>query len=226
MRSYASAVRARSYFVRGARAAQHDPDVIEQEVSHIRALAPDKEFCLKAVRVNSWNRDLSPWPAPPAFGHEGFGEGAEAALAFLLEDLIPSMKAEFALTDSGHREKLFYIGGYSLAGLFALWAVYQTDLFSGAAAASPSIWFPGFLDYMKSNPIRTEAVYLSLGDKEEKTRNPVMSQVGKAIRRGYDQLTADGCSCILEWNQGNHFQEPDLRTAKAFAWLLNRESAE
>ena len=30
-------------------------------------------------------------------------------------------------------------------------------------------------EYMKEHDIRTESVYLSLGDREEKTRNPVMA---------------------------------------------------
>ena len=59
-----------------------------------------------------------------------------------------------------------------MVGLFSLWAAYQTDTFAGVAAASPSIWFPDFLQYMKEHDIRTESVYLSLGDREEKTRNP------------------------------------------------------
>lgn len=71
------------------------------------------------------------------------------------------------------RDKTFIIGGYSLAGLFALWAAYQTDTFKAVAAASPSIWFPGFVDFMKDREIHTKRVYLSLGDKEEKTRIPL-----------------------------------------------------
>ena len=63
-----------------------------------------------------------------------------------------------------------------MAGLFSLWAAYQTDAFAGVAAASPSIWFPDFLQYMKEHDIRTESVYLSLGDREEKTRNLVMAK--------------------------------------------------
>ena len=63
-----------------------------------------------------------------------------------------------------------------MAGLFTLWAAYQTDAFAGVAAASPSIWFPDFLQYMKEHDIRTESVYLSLGDREEKTRNLVMAK--------------------------------------------------
>ena len=67
------------------------------------------------------------------------------------------------------------------------------------------------------------SIYLSLGDKEEKTKNPVMSQVGNAIREGYEILKENHINCTLEWNQGNHFKEPELRTAKGFAWLLERK---
>ena len=118
------------------------------------------------------------------------------------------------------RDKTYIIGGYSLAGLFALWAVYQTDVFKGAAAASPSVWFPGFVEYMRGNRILTGSVYLSLGDREEKTRNPVMAAVGERIREAYTLLKDRGINTTLEWNQGNHFWDADIRTAKAFAWVM------
>ena len=146
------------------------------------------------------------------FGNEDFGDGAEETLHFLLEEVLADSSAGKV-----------YIGGYSLAGLFALWAGYQSDRFDGIAAASPSIWFPHFTEYMKNNMTQVDAVYLSLGDREERTRNPVMSQVGSAIREAESILKEAGIDCILEWNKGNHFKEPDLRTAKAFAWLMNRE---
>ena len=33
------------------------------------------------------------------------------------------------VTEISREKKKYFIGGYSLAGLFALWAAYQTDLF-------------------------------------------------------------------------------------------------
>ena len=191
----------------------HDLEVIEKETAHIKELTGGQNFCLKAVRVNSWNTDLSPWPAPAVFGDEDFGEGASRTLEILLREIIPEILSE--------NEKI-YLGGYSLAGLFALWAGYQTDFFEGIAAASPSIWFPGFTDYMRANTLQAGAVYLSLGDREERTKNPFMSQVGNAIRDGYAVLRNAGINCTLEWNKGNHFKNPDLRTAKAFAWLMTQ----
>lgn len=195
----------------------HDLEVIEKEAALIRELSGGQNFCLKAVKVKSWSHDLSPWPAPAVFGNEEFGDGAAQTLLFLQDEVLSNLPKNSASAISR-----VYIGGYSLAGLFALWAGYQTDCFDGIAAASPSIWFPGFLEYMRNNRIRTEAVYLNLGDREEKTKNPLMSQVGNAIRDAETILKKEGKECILEWNKGNHFKQPDLRTAKAFAWLMNR----
>ena len=103
----------------------HDLAVIKNEVAEIKRLI-NASFHLLAVKVNRWNTDLSPWKAPAVFGHEDFGDGA---MAFL--DEILNLTTE--------QEKTYCIGGYSLAGLFALWAAYQTDVFKGVAAASPSV---------------------------------------------------------------------------------------
>ena len=192
----------------------HDLAVIESEVSFIKELSGGQSFCLKAVKVDNWNKDLSPWSAPAVFGREDFGAGAEETLAYLLTEVVPHKI---------NSPKKVYIGGYSLAGLFALWAGYQTDAFSGIAAASPSIWFPGFTEYMKENELHAHAVHLSLGDREERTRNPVMARVGDAIREAYAHLQETGVDCVLEWNKGNHFKEPDLRTARAFAWVMKED---
>lgn len=187
----------------------HDLNGIRSEVETIRSQT-GKDFYLLACKVDNWNRDLSPWKAAPVFGTEPFGGKAQQTLDFLQNEVL-----------SRYTDKTLYIGGYSLAGLFALWAVYQTDIFQGAAAASPSVWFPGFLNYTHERQIQTKAVYLSLGDREEKTKNPLMSQVGNAIRALYEDLdTKETIRTTLEWNSGNHFKDPDLRTAKAFAWLL------
>jgi predicted alpha/beta superfamily hydrolase len=195
----------------------HDMEVIEKEISYIRELSGNRDFCLIAVKVDDWNKDLSPWPEPAVFGDEDFGEGAPETLKFLLENVLVPDDLE---TTPGRR---IYLGGYSLAGLFALWAGCQTDAFDGIAAASPSVWFPGFAEYLRNNIPQTKAVYLSLGDREERTRHPLMSQVGNAIRSTYEILKESVMDCVLEWNKGNHFKNPDLRSAKAFAWLMNRD---
>ncbi len=186
----------------------HNLEMIEKEYTAIQAHS-SKDFHLIAVMVANWNSDLSPWKAPPVFGKEGFGESASTTLSKVLE----------ICTD---RNKTYCLGGYSLAGLFALWAAYQTDLFRGIAAASPSVWFPGFTEYMKTHKFRSSAVYLSLGDKEEKVKNPVIAAAGDRIRESYDCLRNEGLKCLLEWNKGSHFTDVDFRCAKAFVWVIEQ----
>ena len=79
---------------------------IENEFRTIRETT-GADLRLVAAKVRDWNVDLSPWEAPAVFGNEKFGSGAPDTLEELLE-----------LT--GAQGKTYYLGGYSLAGLFAL----------------------------------------------------------------------------------------------------------
>ena len=179
----------------------HVPEGMEQESALIREMS-GMDFHLLAVKVD-WFQDLSPWPA--VSGKMSFGSGAQDTL-------------ERILMLTGAPGKRYVLGGYSMGGLFALWAACRSDAFSAVAAASPSVWFPGFAEYMMSGGIRTGRVYLSLGDREEKTRNPVMAAVGERIREIHAWLQQQGIPCCLEWNEGNHFRDPEERMAKGFAW--------
>lgn len=187
---------------------EHDEDSVEKELACIRENTSE-DFRLIALRVSDWNKDLSPWEAPAVFGKEGFGGCAAETLATITGIC-------------GESEVKYCIGGYSLAGLFALWAAYRSNLFSGVAAASPSMWFPGFTELMREQKVKCRNIYLSLGDREEKTRNPVMAEVGNRIREAQEILKEQNVKCILEWNEGNHFKDADLRTARAFSWVIKQ----
>ena len=190
---------------------EHDLEGLDQEVESIKELS-DKPFSLVAFMIKDWNQELTPWAAPPVFGRVPFGSGAEKTLEFITSKLLPEVQENIP-----H----LILGGYSLAGLFALWAGYQTDLFEGIAAASPSVWYPQWIDYASENKPLAKSVYLSLGDKEEKAKNPVMAQVGNAIRKQHELLTEQEINTILEWNAGNHFVDSDKRMAKGFVWAIN-----
>lgn len=184
----------------------HDLELMEKEVAAIEATT-SFPFRLITIKVNHWNDDLSPWGCQPVFGNVPFAGKAEK-----------TMQEVLLLTEN--KDKTYLIGGYSLSGLFALWIAGRTDRFVGVAAASPSIWFPDFIPYMRENPLRAEHIYLSLGDREERSKNPLMSKVALRIREAEVLLQEEGKNCILEWNEGNHFKNPDLRTARAFAWTI------
>lgn len=191
---------------------EHGLELLDQEIEAIKKLS-DKPFSLVAFMIKDWNQELTPWAAPAVFGKVPFGNGAEKTLEFITSRLLPEVQENIP-----H----LILGGYSLAGLFALWSGYQTDKFDGIVAASPSVWFPKWIEYATDNKPLAKSIYLSLGDKEEKTKNPVMAQVGNAIRRQNELLTGQMDNTILEWNPGNHFVDSEKRTAKGFAWVMDK----
>ena len=195
----------------------HDIEVLDNEVAEIQKNT-EKLFSLIAFKIEDWNNELSPWEAPPVFGNKSFGSGAKDTLEFIENRLIPTVKEKYNLND----EVRFILGGYSLAGLFSLWSAYKLDTFFGIAAASPSVWFNGWEEFMNNNTPLSNNIYLSLGDTEEKTKNKVMSKVGDNIRKQEQLLKNDNINTILEWNKGGHFSDSDLRVAKAFVWCIEK----
>ncbi len=195
----------------------NDRKEMDLEVRAIRQ-ATDARFLLVAIHIDRWFDELPPWAAPPVFGKRPFGNGAARTLADILQ-LIAELRRIGLFPAQGCKTLL---GGYSLAGLFSLWAGYQHP-FDGIVAASPSVWFPHWVEYAASHAPVSAAFYLSLGDREDRSRTPVMTTVSQCIRQQHDLLCQSGKPCTLEWNAGNHFQDNGLRTAKGFAWLMNRK---
>lgn len=192
----------------------HDRALLDSEVALIRSLTT-VPFNLVAFRISDWMSELTPWPAPPAFGKQPFGDGAEDTLGYLKDNLLPVLAGRWG-------DMKLVLGGYSLAGLFSLWAGYNSSLFDGLAAASPSVWYPRWTDYMEGKVMHSQAVYLSLGDREARTKNPIMAHVGDAIRLQHRLLSAQDVVTTIEWNPGGHFVDPDKRIARAFAWTLGK----
>ena len=195
----------------------HDQSLLDSEVETIGRLT-DVPFTLVAFAIKEWMNELTPWSAPPTFGRQPFGDGAEATLGYVRDTLLPWLTQRL-----GARQVI--MGGYSLAGLFALWAGYNSHLFDGIAAASPSVWYPRWADYTEGREMHGKAVYLSLGDRESHTKNPVMAHVDDAIRHQHERLAAQGIDATLEWNAGNHFVDSEKRMAKAFAWVVQALSS-
>ena len=194
---------------------ERDLDFLDRETGFLRRSC-SRPFALSCLIIEDWNVELTPWKAAPVFGKEAFGDGASRTLSFVEDKLLPDIFAKQA----GLSGKEVVIGGYSLAALFALWAGYRSSSFSGVAAASPSVWYPGWMEYARTHSPKASRIYMSLGDTEEKTRNKVMATAGDCIRE-MDRLLS-GVRHTLEWNPGNHFTDTDLRTAKAFLWNMEQ----
>ena len=191
--------------------------VLDNEAKHMEENT-DRNFSLVAFKIEDWNSELTPWEMPLLRGKGNFGDGAAETLEFIKNDLIPSL-SEYINTEN--KEIKYILGGYSLAGLFSLWSGYQTDIFEGTAAVSPSVWYKGWIEYVEAGKPLSEKIYLSLGDTEEKTKHPILSKIGENIRKQHEILEKSGnVKTVLEWNEGNHFKNPDIRTAKGFLWVM------
>ena len=175
-------------------------------------------FSLLSVYVPDWNRDMSPFKCHALFkNEEDFGGGAGAFLEKLVSGIITE-----ALKYMETAPEFTGIAGYSMAGLFALYALYNCDVFGRAASVSGSLWFPGIKEYALSHePLKApERIYLSLGDREDRSRDQIL----KTVRTNTEELAAhyadSGIDTSFELNPGNHFKDPALRTAKGIAALL------
>ena len=76
------------------------------------------------------------------------------------------------------------------------------------------------MEFEQQHPIQAQCIYLSLGDREEHTKNTIMAAVGDNIHALHSRLAERGADCTLEWNNGGHFKDADLRTARAFRWAM------
>ena len=117
------------------------------------------------------------------------------------------------------------IAGYSLAGLFALYSLYRTDIFSRAASVSGSLWYPHFSDYVLSHQMERvpDRLYLSLGDRESKTRNPYLKTVQKNTQDVAEFYQRQNIQTTFRLNAGNHYANAVERTVAGILWLLEKQ---
>ncbi len=184
-------------------------DELPQIAQNIGAPGREKGLLLAAFSAEDWNAAFSPWTT------DEFPGGGKETLSFLQKNFLPAIREEYP------RIKRFVIAGYSLAGLFALWCLTESNMFEGAVSCSGSLWYSEWSFYARQQDYSKKTVYLSLGGKEEKTKIKRMASVGDATRAQYALMKQQQCRCTLQWNPGGHFTDPAGRTAKGIVWLLS-----
>ena len=190
-------------------------ETAESLFDEVKALT-NNDFSLAVFDVTDWNAQFSPWTAPAVFGKDAFSGKGNDTLRFLEDEFLPEIKSKFPKSE-------VFLTGYSLAGLFSLWALYETDKFNGAVCCSSSLWFDKWDEYASLHRIKSPStIYMSLGDREEKTKNKVMAKVGDRTRRQAEILKDDPNveKLFFEWNEGGHFDEPLKRVAKGITRIL------
>ena len=174
-------------------------------------------FNLVTISGLHWNQELSPWPVETVVSRDDrFTGGAPELLPVLTDEVVPQVEQ---LLDSPPSWRL--LAGYSMAGLFAVWTAFQTDLFTRILSASGSMWYPGWLEYAQKQELagKLAGAYLSVGEQESTARNAVLQTVGERTRAIAALLAERGIPSKFELNPGNHFKNPPLRVVKGIKWL-------
>ena len=191
------------------------------EGDEVRALLFKEPSCpphsLVLISGIDWDREMTPWPCPPLYRRSpAFSGEAESYLSLLAGTMIPL--AESHLKEPGPRA----VAGYSLAGLFALWSLYRTDLFRKAASVSGSLWYPGIVRFAETETLRRkpDCVYFSLGSAESSARNRVLRTVQENTGAIALHLSEAGIRTTFVLNPGNHFVNSGERTAAGILWML------
>ena len=193
----------------------HRGDELDHMEGLLNDMLPGFGITVVACEVTDWNLELSPWKGVSIDGSMLGGGGADF-LNWIQNSLFPRIDGLDIVSQK------CYMMGYSLAGLFAMWSLYETDLFDGVVCGSGSFWFEGWSDYAKKHSLRKNAsIYLSLGGKEDKTDHPLMATVGTRTRELEALLKADPLTerIVFELNSGGHFADSVKRLIKGILWI-------
>lgn len=166
--------------------------------------------------VADWNAALTPWAAPGLYrGEPDFGGGAAKTLAALFDELA-AFEDEQGLKPCSHA-----VAGYSLGGLFALWAFVTSERFAAVASLSGSTWYDGWLDWLTEQRVSGAGrfAYLSVGTKEKRAALARLRTVEDATRSTAALLEGCGVDVRLELVPGSHLTNVNGRTLAGLSAL-------
>lgn len=177
-----------------------------------------KPFILAGIEGKDWNTPFSPWPAPRLGKNLGPFSGGGPRFLLLLEQYIaPAIDNVYRTVPTPENRA---IAGYSLAGLLALYALYKSKYFSSCACVSGSLWFPQWVEYVRTHvpEVKTPRIYISLGDRENESRNSVMATVTDCTQRTIEALAP--YAPFFEVNTGGHFKDVQQRIVKGLLYIM------
>lgn len=124
-------------------------------------------FTLISIPTPNWNNSLTPWKCEGLFAEDKPFEGNARQHLLQLETMVAQTEQHLETTPH-HR----CIAGYSLAGLFATWAPFNTTLFDALASASGSLWYPDFSEYVSINTFAKKPLCAYFPSVQKKQKHP------------------------------------------------------
>ena len=157
----------------------------------LKGLSEKHGISIVLIEDVNWNDDLTPWPAVGVFKKaKPFGGKAAVFLDKLTHEIIPETERDLGIEDA-ERTLL----GVSLSGLFAVWAAFNTDAFANIISISGSLWYDGFVEWMKEQTPspQLKKICMLLGEKEKNAKEKRMATV--------EERTLDAANILKEKSQ-------------------------
>lgn len=196
------------------------PDKLKDtEMDWLEEMSLRHSMNIVVISGMKWNEVLTPWQAPGLSSkEEDFKGKARYFLDALIGDVFVNTEQSLRLNNPGR-----HLVGVSLAGLFALWATAHTDRLDSAASVSGSLWYDGFSEWLKGQELRCGRYFISLGEKEVKSKNERISSVGTLTQEVVQCLKDKGLDVVFSTDEGNHFDHLRERLEKAFAFIVGNQ---
>lgn len=184
----------------------------------LKGLSEKYGVSIAVIEDINWNDDLTPWPAAGVFKKaKPFGGEASAFLNKLTHEIIPNTERGLGIEDA-ERTLL----GVSLSGLFAVWSAFNTDAFTNIISISGSLWYDGFVEWMKEQTPspQLKTVCMLLGEKEKNSKEKRMATVEERTLAAADILRAKSQAVVsFELVEGTHFSPALPRMERAMMAL-------
>ncbi|WP_436937832.1 alpha/beta hydrolase [Staphylococcus xylosus] len=157
------------------------PLVIVQDGDYL-----NKDVVFAGVVPNDRKQDYTPWYTN-VNGIEFDGK-ADDYLVWITSELLPYLKKCFSISEE---QKDIAIAGASLGGLVSLYGLLtKRHAFGSFILISPSIWYPGFLKFMRKHEILKQPfhVYWYVGELEGKQNKLSNQNMISQTEQGVDIL--------------------------------------
>ena len=184
----------------------------------MKGLSEKHGISIVVIEDVNWNDDLTPWPAAGVFKKaKPFGGKAAAFLDKLTHEIIPETERDLGIEDA-ERTLL----GVSLSGLFAVWSAFNTDAFTNIISLSGSLWYDGFVEWMKEQTPspQLKKICMLLGEKEKNAKEKRMATVEERTLDAANILRAKSQATVTcELVEGTHFSPVLPRLERAMMTL-------
>ena len=192
------------------------PEGIKEDLDDgLKELAGKYGVSIVVIPDIKWNDNLTPWPAEGVFKKaKPFGGHAAVFLDKLTNEIIPEAEKSLGVEDAERT-----IMGVSLSGLFAIWACFNTKAFTNIISISGSLWYDGFVEWMKEQTPSSQIkkVCMLLGEKEKNAKDKRMATVEERTLAATNILKSKSQADVtFELVEGTHFSPMLPRLEKAF----------